>query len=87
MAGAKPFFVRPSHPCGAWGGFSHDGRVLVYAGRFAGQSQINGIGVALEKIEAISFGTILLSIIAAGFIAYGLYLIFVAKYLRLISSW
>ena len=63
------------------------GGILVYAGWFVEQSEINGIGGALQKVEAIPFGTILLALIAAGFIAYGLYLIFVAKYLRLIASW
>lgn len=63
------------------------GGILVYSGWFAGREQISGVGAAMQTVVAIPFGTILLALIAAGFIAYGLYLILVARYLRLIAAW
>jgi hypothetical protein len=63
------------------------GGVFVYAGLSAGSGGAHGIGGALRTIEALPFGTLLLLLIAGGLIAYGLYLIFVARYLRLIAGW
>jgi len=67
--------------------FLTTGGVLVYAGWFAGGREVYGPGGALQTLEAIPFGTLLIILIAAGLIAYGLYLIFVARYLRLIAAW
>lgn len=62
------------------------GGILVYVGWFAGQ-QLSGFGNAIRTIEATPFGTSLLILIAVGFIAYGLFLIFVVRHLRLIATW
>lgn len=63
------------------------GGILVYAGWFVGRQAVNGVGGALQTLEAMPFGWLLLVHIVVGLIAYGLYLIFVARYLRLIAAW
>jgi hypothetical protein len=44
------------------------------------------VGAALQ-IEMLPFGTVLLIVVAIGVIAHGMYLVLVARYLRLIAAW
>ena len=56
------------------------GAFLVYAGRFAEEVEARGVGDALRTLEARPWGAWML-------IAYGVYLLLAARYLRLIAAW
>jgi hypothetical protein len=63
------------------------GGTIAYAGWLADIREVTGVGAALQRIETLPFGTVLLIAVAIGVIAHGLYLVFVARYLRLIATW
>lgn len=63
------------------------GGTVAYAGWLADTREVNGVGAALQRLEELPFGTVLLVAVAVGVIAHGLYLVFAARYLRLIAAW
>ena len=63
------------------------GVTIAYAGWLADTGDVTGVGGALQRIETFPLGTVLLMAVAIGVIAHGLYLVFVARYLRLIATW
>jgi hypothetical protein len=62
------------------------GVFLVYAG-FMEEVEPRGLSDVLRTLEAQPWGAWLLIAVAAGLIAYGLYLLLAARYLRLIATW
>ncbi|MEP7214420.1 MAG: DUF1206 domain-containing protein [Acidobacteriota bacterium] len=62
------------------------GGMLFYTG-WMGRRQMGGFLNLLQNTEFETVGMILLFVISAGLIAYGLYLITVAKFLRVITEW
>jgi Domain of Unknown Function (DUF1206) len=84
---------RAAFACGAVG---HAGRgvpfllmgaFLVYAGWYVEEVEATGLGDLIRMVEAQPYGVWVLIAVAAGLIAYGLFLLLVAWYLRLIASW
>jgi len=63
------------------------GVFLVYAGWFVEEVEARGLSDILRRLEAQPWGAWLLLAVAAGLIAYGLYLVLAARYLRLIATW
>jgi hypothetical protein len=63
------------------------GAFLVYAGWFVEEVEARGLNDMLRRLEAQPWGAWLLIAIATGLIAYGLYLLLAARYLRLIATW
>ena len=63
------------------------GAFLTYAGWFVEEVEARGYGDILRAVEAQPFGWWVLIAVAAGLIAYGLYLLLAARYLRLIAAW
>lgn len=63
------------------------GAFLVYAGWFVEEVEARGLSDILRRLEAQPWGAWLLIAIAGGLIAYGLYLLLAARYLRLIATW
>jgi Domain of Unknown Function (DUF1206) len=63
------------------------GVFLVYAGWYVEEVEARGVGDLLRTLEGQPFGAWILIAIAAGLIAYGLYLLMAARYLRLIAAW
>jgi hypothetical protein len=49
--------------------------------------RVGQVGAAFRAVADLPFGPVLLSALALGLIAYGLYLLFAARYLRLIVTW
>jgi uncharacterized protein DUF1206 len=60
---------------------------LVYAGYYVEEVEATGLGDLIRMLEAQPFGVWVLIVIAAGLIAYGLFLLLVAWYLRQATSW
>jgi hypothetical protein len=56
------------------------GYFLVQAGLTASASQAKGTGGALREIASASYGSILLGLVAIGFIAYAVYMFASARY-------
>jgi len=63
------------------------GVFLVYAGWFVEEVEARGLSDVLRTLETQPWGAWLLLAVAAGLIAYGLYLLLAARYLRLIATW
>lgn len=63
------------------------GSFLVYAGWHAEDAESRRVGDILGTLEAQPFGTWILIMVAVGLICYGMYLLFAARYLRLIATW
>ena len=63
------------------------GMFLVYAGYYVEEVEASGLGDLIRSIEVQPFGVWILIAIAAGLIAYGLFLLLVACYLRLLAAW
>ena len=63
------------------------GLFLVYAGWYVEEVEARGLSDVLRAVEAQPWGTWMLIAIAAGLIAYGVYLLLAARYLRLIAMW
>lgn len=63
------------------------GAFLVYAGWFVRDIEVGGISSIAKTLEAWPFGTWIFFAVVAGLTAYGLYLLFAAWYLRVISTW
>ena len=63
------------------------GLFLVYAGWFVEEVDARGLNDILRGLEAQPWGTWMLIAVAVGLIAYGLYLLLAARYLRLIATW
>ena len=63
------------------------GLFLVYAGWFVEEVEARGLSDVLRTLEAQPWGTWMLIAVAAGLIAYGIYLLLGARYLRLIARW
>lgn len=63
------------------------GGTIAYTGWLADTGAVSGVGAAFQSLEARPFGTVLLIAVALGVIAHGLYLVLVARYLRLIAAW
>ena len=84
---------RATFACGRTGyaalgiAFLITGGTITYAGWLADTRQVRGVGAALLSLEALPFGTTLLMAVAIGVIAHGLYLVCVARYLRVIATW
>lgn len=56
------------------------GYFLVQAGLSANASESKGTGGALREIASSSYGTVLLAVVAAGFVAYAAYMVASARY-------
>jgi type IV secretory pathway VirB2 component (pilin) len=56
------------------------GTSLVIAALNANPSEANGFGDALRQIASQPFGTVMLGVVAVGLIAYGIHMLFVARY-------
>jgi hypothetical protein len=86
-------FERATLACGIMGyagrgiGFLVIGTFLVYAGWYVETVEARGFGDILRTLEEQPFGAWVLIIVAAGLMAYGLYLLLAAWYLRLIATW
>ena len=63
------------------------GAFLVYAGWFVEEIEARGYGDILRAVESQPFGWWVLILVAAGLIAYGVYLLLAAWYLRLVAAW
>lgn len=63
------------------------GAFLAYAGWYVEEVEARGYGDILRAVEAQPFGWWVLIAVAAGLIAYGLYLLLAARHLRLIAAW
>ena len=63
------------------------GGAIVYAGWLLESGEVRDIGGAFRALAELWFGPALLIGIALGLIAYGLYLVLAARYLRLIATW
>jgi Domain of Unknown Function (DUF1206) len=63
------------------------GMFLVYAGWYVEEVEARAIGDILRMLEAQPFGMWVLIAVATGLIAYGLFLLLVAWYLRRVASW
>jgi uncharacterized protein DUF1206 len=63
------------------------GAFLVYAGWYVEEVEATGLGDLIRMLEAQPFGVWVLIAVAAGLIAYGLFLLLVAWYLRRVASW
>lgn len=63
------------------------GAFLVYAGWFVEEVEARGYSDILRALETQPFGGWVLIALAAGLVAYGLYLLLAARYLRLIAAW
>lgn len=68
-------------------GFLIMGAFLVYAGWYVEEVEARGFGDILRALETQPFGAWILIAAAVGLIAYGLYLLLAARYLRLIATW
>jgi uncharacterized protein DUF1206 len=84
---------RAAYACGIAG---HTGRgvafiflaaFLVYAGYYVEEVEATGLGDLIRMLEAQPYGVGVLIIIATGLIAYGLFLLLMAWYLRQATSW
>jgi uncharacterized protein DUF1206 len=60
---------------------------LVYAGYYVEEVEATGLGDLIGMLEAQPYGVWALIVIAAGLVAYGLFLLLVAWYLRQATSW
>jgi hypothetical protein len=58
------------------------GLLLIEAGRHADASKGHGTGGALREIAHARWGTTLLAVVAAGFVAYALFMVLSARYRR-----
>ena len=63
------------------------GTFLIYAGWFVEEVEARGYGDILRAVEAQPFGWWVLILIAAGLLAYGLYMLLASVYLRLVAAW
>jgi hypothetical protein len=63
------------------------GAFLVYAGRAYDEIGRSGFGNFLSAFEAQQLGYVVILTISVGLIAYGLYLLLAAWYLRMIATW
>jgi hypothetical protein len=63
------------------------GATITCAEWSADARKVRGVGAALQSLEALPFGTMLLIAVAVGVITHGLYLVCVARSLRVISTW
>jgi hypothetical protein len=63
------------------------GAFLVYTGLFVEVAEVSRFGNTVGTIEARPMGAWMVFAVAAGLTAYGLYLLFGAYYLRVISTW
>jgi hypothetical protein len=63
------------------------GGFLLYAGWFVEEVEARGLADVLRTLETQTGGVWLLIAVAAGLIAYGVYLLLAARYLRLIATW
>ena len=63
------------------------GMFLVYAGYYVEEVEATSIGDLLRSLEVQPFGMWILIAIAVGLIAYGLFLLLAAWYLRLLGTW
>jgi hypothetical protein len=63
------------------------GMFLVYAGYYVEEVEATGIGDLLRSLEVLPFGVWILIVTAAGLIAYGLFLLLAAWYLRMLGAW
>jgi Domain of Unknown Function (DUF1206) len=63
------------------------GAFLVYAGWYVEEVEATGLGDLIRMLEAQPFGVWILIAVATGLIAYGLFLLLVAWYLRRVASW
>jgi hypothetical protein len=63
------------------------GAFLAYAGWYVEEIEARGFGDALRTFETQRFGWWVMIAVAVGLIAYGVYLLLAAWYLRLIATW
>jgi hypothetical protein len=63
------------------------GAFLVYAGWYVEEVEARSLGDIIRMLEVQPFGAWVLITIATGLIAYGLFLLLVAWYLRRVASW
>lgn len=63
------------------------GTFLLYAGWFVEKVAARGLGDILRALEVQPWGSWVLLVVAVGLIAYGLYLLLAARYLRLVATW
>jgi hypothetical protein len=63
------------------------GLFLVYAGWFVEEVEARGLNDILRGLEARPWGHWMLIAVSVGLIAYGMYLLLAARYLRLIATW
>jgi hypothetical protein len=68
-------------------GFLIIGAFLTYAGWYVEEVEARGFSDILRALEGQFFGAWILIAVAAGLTAHGLYLLLVARYLRLIAAW
>ena len=63
------------------------GVFLIYAGWFVPQVKARGLGDVLRTLEVQPWGAWMLIVVALGLIAYGMYELLAARYLRLVATW
>jgi Domain of Unknown Function (DUF1206) len=63
------------------------GMFLVYAGWYVEEIEASSLGDIIRMLEVQPFGVWILITIATGLMAYGLFLLSVAWYLRQVASW
>ncbi len=63
------------------------GGFVMYAGWLIQGARVSNLGNILSAIEALPSSTVVYLVIAAGLIAYGVYLFLAAWYLRVIATW
>lgn len=67
--------------------FSILGVFLIYVGWFVAQVEARGFSDVLRTLEAQPGGDWTLTVVAGGLIAYGMYELLAARYLRLVATW
>jgi hypothetical protein len=63
------------------------GVFLIYAGWFVEEVEARALGDVLRTLEVQPWGAWMVIAVAVGLIAYGMYLLLAARYLRLIATW